>query len=432
MADTTSPAGGADTLASPQPAHVQPESTEARQTIILAEPLNDTSVRPFSYRASDDDLADLKRRIAATRWPSRELVDDATQGVQLATIQKLADYWLNQHDWRKVEARINSYPNFITAIDGVDIHFIHVKSKHPNAPPIVITHGWPGSIIENLKIIEPLTDPTAHGGSAEDAFDVVIPSIPGYGFSGKPGELGWDPRRIARAWISLMTRLGYDRFFASGGDWGAPITEEIALQAPSQVLGIQTNLAFAMPPDVAKSAVAGAPPPSGLSDREKRAYDQLVYFFTKGLGYAVEMGNRPQTMYGLEDSPIGLAAWIIDHDIDSYRLITRVFVEGAKEGLSRDDICDNITLYWLTRTGVSSSRIYWENKLSFYVPLGQTVPVVVSSFPDEIYAVPRSWAERAYSNLAFFGDHSKGGHFAAWEQPQAVVEDLRNGFRSLR
>jgi len=427
MAETTPPAGGADTVAP-----TNRTGTEAvKPAFILAE-TGDTSIRPFSFRASDDDLADLKRRIAATRWPGPELVDDASQGVQLATIQKLADYWLNQHDWRKVEARIFSYPNFITNIDGVDIHFIHVKSKHPDARPIIITHGWPGSIIENLKIIDPLTDPTAHGGKAEDAFDVVIPSIPGFGFSGKPAELGWNPQRIALAWITLMGRLGYARFFASGGDWGAPITEEIALQAPKQVLGIQTNLAFAMPPDVAKGAVAGAPPPSGLSDREKRAYDRLVYFFTKGLGYALEMGNRPQTMYGLEDSPVGLAAWIIDHDIDSYKLITRVFVEGAEEGLSRDDICDNITLYWLTTTGVSSSRIYWENKLPFYVPLGQTVPVVVSSFPDEIYAVPRSWAEQAYSNLAYFGDHPKGGHFAAWEQPQAIVDDLRNGFRSLR
>lgn len=431
MAETTSPTGGADTLAPTQPSPTQKEQSGPKQTFVLGGAL-DAAIRPFSYRASDEDLADLKRRIASTRWPGRELVNDATQGVQLATIQKLADYWLNQHDWRKVEARINSYPNYMTNIDGVDVHFIHVKSKHQNARPIVITHGWPGSIIENLKIIDPLTDPTAHGGTASDAFDVVIPSVPGFGFSDKPTELGWNPQRIARAWITLMNRLGYERFFASGGDWGAPITEEIALQAPGQVIGIQTNLAFAMPPDVAKGAVTGAAPPPGLSDRERRAYDQLVYFFTKGLGYALEMGNRPQTMYGLEDSPAGLAAWIIDHDIDSYKLITRVFVDGAEEGLSRDDICDNITLYWLMKTGVSSSRIYWENKLPFYVPLGQTVPVVVSSFPDEIYAVPRSWAEQAYSNLAYFGDHPKGGHFAAWEQPQAIVEDLRKGFALLR
>jgi pimeloyl-ACP methyl ester carboxylesterase len=430
MADTTSPDGGADTLERTQPIPSSTQEAPSKETITQAPP-GETSIREFSYHASDEELDDLKRRIAATRWPSRELVDDASQGVQLATIQKLADYWLKEHDWRKVEARINRYPNFITNIDGVDIHFIHVKSKHANARPLIITHGWPGSVIENLKIIEPLTDPTAHGGAEADAFDVVIPSMPGYGFSGKPTDLGWNPQRIARAWIALMERLGYEQFFASGGDWGAPITEEIALQAPDQVLGIQTNLAFAMPPDVAKAAVVGAPPPSGLSDDERRAYDQLVYFFTKGLGYALEMGNRPQTLYGLDDSPVGLAAWIIDHDIDSYKMITRIF-DGVEEGLSRDDICDNITLYWLTRTGVSSSRLYWENKLPFYVPLGQTVPVVVSSFPTEIYAVPRSWAERAYSNLVYFGDHPKGGHFAAWEQPAAIVEDLRNGFRPLR
>jgi pimeloyl-ACP methyl ester carboxylesterase len=428
MAETTSRSGGADTLAPTQPASRQ--EGRPKETIILAQSV-DEAIRPFTYRASDVELADLKRRIAATRWPTRELVNDATQGVQLATLRNLANYWLNEHDWRKVETRIFSYPNFITSVDGVDIHFIHVKSRHPDAKPIVITHGWPGSIIENLKIIAPLTDPTQHGGKAEDAFDVVIPSMPGYGFSGKPTELGWNPQRIARAWISLMSRLGYDRFFASGGDWGAPVTEEIALQAPTQVIGIQTNLAFAMPPDVAKGAAAGAPPPSDLSEREKTAYDQLVYFFTKGLGYAVEMGSRPQTMYGLDDSPVGLAAWIIDHDIDSYKMISRIF-EGAEEGLSRDDICDNITLYWLTRTGVSSSRLYWENKLPFFAPLGQTVPVVVSSFPTEIYAVPQTWAEQAYSNLAYFGDHPKGGHFAAWEQPQAIVDDLRKGFGSLR
>lgn len=429
MAETTSPSGDAGTLAPTQPEPTSAPAKQPKESFVLAE---DTAIRPFSFRATDEDLGDLKQRIRATRWPSRELVNDASQGVQLATIQKLADYWAKEHDWRKVEARIFSYPNFVTAIDGVDIHFIHVRSKHPNAKPIVITHGWPGSIIENLKLIDPLTDPTAHGGKAEDAFDVVIPSIPGYGFSGKPTELGWNPQRIARAWITLMGRLGYDRFFASGGDWGAPITEEIALQAPTQTLGIQTNLAFAMPSDIAMVAHAGAPPPEGLSDHERRAYEQLVYFFAKGLGYAVEMGNRPQTMYALDDSPVGLAAWIIDHDIDSYKLITRLFVDGAEEGLSRDDICDNITLYWLMKTGVSSSRIYWENKLAFFVPLGQSVPVVVSSFPDEIYGVPRSWAEQAYSNLAYFGDHSKGGHFAAWEQPAAIVDDLRNGFRALR
>jgi pimeloyl-ACP methyl ester carboxylesterase len=429
MAETTPPTGGADTLAPTQPAPTPTQETKPKETFVLAE---DTAIRPFSFRASDEDLADLKRRIRATRWPTRELVDDASQGVQLATIQKLADYWANQHDWRKVEARIFSYPNFVTKIDGVDIHFIHVKSKHPNALPIIVTHGWPGSIIEQMKIIDPLTDPTANGGSAEDAFDVVIPSLPGYGFSGTPTELGWNPQRIARAWVTLMERLGYDRFFASGGDWGTPVTEQIALQAPAQTIAIHTNMPFAMPADVASSAfVPGGPPPEGLSSDELQAFNQLQFFFSKGLAYAQEMGNRPQTMYGIEDSPVGLAAWIIDHDIDNLRLIGRVF-DGVEEGLTRDDICDNITLYWLTETGVSSSRLYWENKLAFFVPLGQTVPVAVSSFPEELYQVPRSWAERAYPNLVYYQRHPKGGHFAAWEQPQAYVEDLRNGFRSLR
>jgi len=435
MANTTPPSGGADTLA-PTPTHTTPAGPEPSDAPIIGaaakfEPVDDPSIKPFHYHATDAELADLKQRIAATRWPSKELVDDASQGVQLATIQKLADYWLNQHDWRKVEARINSYPNLITTIDGVDIHFIHVKSSHAGALPLIVTHGWPGSVIEQLKIIDPLTDPTAHGGSASDAFDVVIPSMPGYGFSGAPTELGWNPQRIARAWVTLMERLGYDRFFASGGDWGTPITEQIALQAPTQVIAIHTNMPFAMPSEIAKAAFAGGPSPAGLTDDERHAYGQLEYFFTKGLGYAQEMGGRPQTLYAIEDSPIGLAAWIIDHDIDSYNMIARVF-DGGSEGLTRDDVCDNITLYWLTRTGVSSSRLYWENKLPFFVPLGQTIPVSVSSFPEEIYQVPRSWAERAYAKLAYFQRHPKGGHFAAWEQPEALVSDLREGFRSLR
>lgn len=430
MTATTPPAGGGDTLA-PEPTTTTQTETPKRTFVLEERPQADTSIRPFSFRASDEDLADLKRRIAATRWPDRELVNDASQGVQLATMQKLADYWLNSHDWRKVEAKINSYPNFITNIDGTDIHFIHVKSKHPDAKPLVVTHGWPGSIIEQLKIIDPLTDPTSFGGSSGDAFDVVIPSLPGYGFSGKPTELGWDPQRIARAWITLMGRLGYDRFFASGGDWGTPVTEQIALQAPREVIAIHTNMPFAMPADVAKAAFAGGPPPEGLEADELRAFEQLKFFFGKGLAYAQEMGNRPQTLYAVDDSPIGLAAWIIDHDIDSYRLIARAF-DGVAEGLTRDDVLDNITLYWLTKTGVSSSRLYWENKLAFFVPLGQTVPVVISSFPEELYQVPKSWAEKAYSNLIYYQRHPKGGHFAAWEQPQAFVDDLRSGFRSLR
>jgi pimeloyl-ACP methyl ester carboxylesterase len=391
----------------------------------------DTAIRPFKFHASDEALADLRRRIAATKWPSQELVPDATQGVQLKTMQKLARYWQTDYDWRKFEARLNALPQFMTNIDGVDIHFIHVRSKHPNALPIIITHGWPGSIVEELKVIEPLTDPTAHGGSASDAFDVVIPSMPGYGFSGKPTATGWDPIRIARAWIVLMKRLGYTRFVASGGDWGTPITEQMALQAPSEVLGIHTNMPFAMPGEVAKALHSGGPPPSGLSADERHAYDQLDFFFKHGLAYAQEMGNRPQTLYGVEDSPIGLAAWILDHDARSYALIARVF-DGQTEGLTRDDVLDNITLYWLTNTGVSSARLYWENKLPFFVPLGVATPVAVSAFPDELYQAPRSWAERAYPKLIHYNRLPKGGHFAAWEQPQAFAEELRASFRSLR
>jgi pimeloyl-ACP methyl ester carboxylesterase len=393
--------------------------------------VEDTSIRPFSYRASDEELADLKRRIAAMRWPERETVDDDTQGVRLDTIQKLADYWLNQHDWRKVEARINSYPNFITSIDGVDIHFIHVKSKHPNALPLIVTHGWPGSIIEQLKIIEPLVDPTAHGGQAEDAFDVVIPSMPGYGFSGKPAKPGWGPEKIASSNTKLMKRLGYDRFVAQGGDWGALIVDFMGVQAPPELLGIASNMAGAIPPDVNALAAAGSPAPADLSDEERYSFDHVSFFFAKGLGYAIEMGNRPQTLYGLADSPVALAAWIIDHDIWTYRQITRVF-DGEQLGLTRDDIVDNITLYWLTNTGVSSARLYWENKSLFVTPKGVNIPVVVSSFPEEIFPIPRTWAEKAYPKLLYYNKHPEGAHFAAWEQPAALVDDLRNGFRSLR
>jgi pimeloyl-ACP methyl ester carboxylesterase len=429
MAETTSPAGDEDTLAPTQSAAPLP-TTEPKETIILA-PVGDTAIRPFSFHASDEELADLKRRIAVTRWPSKELVDDASQGVQLATIEKLADYWANQHDWRKVEAKINSYPNFTTNIDGLDIHFIHVKSKHPNALPLILTHGWPGSVIEQLKVIEPLTDPTAHGGSETDAFDVVIPSMPGYGFSAKPNAIGWGPERIARAWATLMARLGYTRYVAQGGDWGALIVDMLGVQAPPGLLGIHTNMAGAIPPEIDAAAFTGAPPPAGLDEEEQRSFDHVTFFYTKGLGYAQEMGNRPQTLYGIEDSPIGLAAWILDHDIWTYKQIARVF-DGAAEGLTRDDILDNITLYWLTKTGVSSARLYWENKLAFFAPKGVQVPVVVSVFPDEICPIPRKWAEKAYPKLIYYQRHPKGAHFAAWEQPQAIVDDLRAGFGSLR
>jgi pimeloyl-ACP methyl ester carboxylesterase len=391
----------------------------------------DQSIRPFHFHASDADLADLRRRIAATRWPSQELVPDATQGVQLKTMRELARYWQSDYDWRKVEARLDALPQFVTTIDGVDIHFIHVRSKNKHALPLIITHGWPGSIIEELKVIDPLTNPTAHGGSAADAFDVVIPSLPGHGFSGKPTTLGWDPVRIARAWTTLMKRLGYERFVASGGDWGDPVTEQMAVLSPSQVLGIHLNMPSAVPADIAAALQSGGSAPAGLSAEEKKAYDQLDFFYKTGVGYANEMRLRPQTLYALEDSPVGLAAWILDHDASSYALIARVF-DGQPEGLTRDDILDNITLYWLTKTAVSSSRLYWENKLAFFAPQGVTVPVAVSAFPDELYQAPRSWAEKAFPKLIHYNRLDKGGHFAAWEQPEAFVRELRSSFKTLR
>ena len=389
----------------------------------------DDTIQPFKFRASDDALADLKRRITATRWPSKELV--AMQGVQLATMQKLATYWAADYDWRKVESRLDALPQFVTNIEGVDIHFIHVRSKHPDALPLIITHGWPGSIIEQLKLVGPLTDPTAHGASASDAFDVVIPSMPGYGFSAAPTATGWGPERIARAWAELMNRLGYQRYVAQGGDWGALIVDFMGAQAPPGLLGIHTNMAGAVPPDIDAAAFTGAPPPPGLAADEMQAYEQLAFFYKHGLGYALEMGNRPQTLYGIEDSPIGLAAWILDHDIRSYELMTRVF-DGHNEGLSRDDVLDNITLYWLTKTAISSARLYWENKQPFFAPKQVAIPVAVSAFPDDICPAPRSWVERAYPKLILYNRHPKGGHFAAWEQPQAITADLRAGFRSLR
>jgi len=392
---------------------------------------DNTAIRPFDVGFPESELTELRRRVKMTKWPERELVPDVSQGVQLATMQSLADYWATQHDFRKCEARLQALPNFITEIDGLDIHFIHVRSKHQNALPVIITHGWPGSIIEQLKIIGPLTDPTAHGASAADAFDVVIPSLPGHGFSAKPTATGWDPQRIARAWAVLMTRLGYTHYVAQGGDWGNAVTEQMALQTPAGLVGIATNMPATIPDDIAKDLAAGGPAPGGLSPDERRAYDQLDFFYKHGVGYASEMANRPQTLYALADSPVGLAAWMLDHDAASEAMIARVFA-GGQEGLSRDDVLDNITLYWLTNTAVSSARLYWESKLAFFAPKGVPLPTAVSAYPDEIYTAPRSWTERAYPHLIYYNKLPKGGHFAAWEQPELFSQDLRTSMRSLR
>ncbi|MBG6063918.1 epoxide hydrolase family protein [Micromonospora ureilytica] len=397
-----------------------------------------TEIRQFSVDIPQADLDDMKRRIKATRWPDKETVDDQSQGVPLATIQAVARYWEKEYDWRKVEARMNSVPQFMTAIDGVDIHFIHVRSKHEDALPLIVTHGWPGSIIEQMKIIEPLTDPTAHGGSASDAFHLVIPSLPGHGFSGKPTEAGWNPQKIATAWTELMKRLGYNRFVAQGGDWGAVIVDQMGIQAPPELLGIHTNMPGAVPPEIdllfqgdttgANNAMGSLP--SGLSDDEMRATEEVNYVW-KHVAYALMMATRPQTLTGLADSPVGLASFLLDHDAKSLALIAQVF-DGAQAGLTRDDILDNISLYWLTNTAISASRLYAENKLSFFAAKGVKVPVAVSVFPDELYEAPQSWAEQAYSNLIYYNKLDVGGHFAAWEQPKIFSEELRTAFRSLR
>ncbi len=395
---------------------------------------DNTAIRQFRVDVPESELTELRRRIQATKFPERETVPDATQGVQLATVQALARYWAKDYDWRKCEARLNALPQFITEIDGLDIHFIHVRSKHDNALPLIVTHGWPGSIVEQLKIVDPLINPTAHGGSASDAFHVVIPSMPGYGYSGKPTTTGWGPAHIARAWTVLMKRLGYTKFVAQGGDWGAIITELMGAQAPPELLGIHTNMPNVIPLDIDKAAFSGAPAPAGLSAEEKPRYERLSVVYAKGIGYGFQMGLRPQTLYGIADSPVGLAAYFLDHDARSYELITRVF-NGQSEGLTRDDILDNVTITWLTNTGVSGGRLYWENwGASFFAVkgVGAAIPVAVSVFPDELYPAPRSWAERAYPTLVYYKKHDKGGHFAAWEQPQLLAEDVRAGFRSLR
>ncbi|HUI96299.1 MAG TPA: alpha/beta fold hydrolase [Xanthobacteraceae bacterium] len=401
-----------------------------RQTPAADDP---TAIRPFHIETPQEALVDLRKRIDATRFPERETVADASQGVQLATIQRLARYWATEYDWNKCEARLKALPNFITEIDGLDIHFIHVRSKHENALPLIVTHGWPGSVVEQLKIIDPLTDPTAHGASASDAFHLVIPSMPGYGYSGKPTAIGWDVARIARAWVVLMKRLGYTKFVAQGGDWGAVVVDQMGVQAAPELLGIHTNMPGIFPAEIDQAAASGAPAPSGLSTDEKIAYERLQFVYQKGIAYGYQMGLRPQTLYGIVDSPVGLAAYFLDHDARSYALISRVFA-GASAGLTRDDILDNITITWLTNTALSGARLYWENwgKLGYFNAKGVSIPVAVSVFPDELYPAPRSWTERAYPKLIHYNKLDRGGHFAAWEQPQLFSEEVRTGFRPLR
>jgi pimeloyl-ACP methyl ester carboxylesterase len=392
-----------------------------------------TEVRPFSVEIPATDIEDLRARIAATRFPEKETVADDTQGVQLAPMRALARYWGSEYDFGRVEARLNALPQFKTEIDGLDIHFIHVRSAHEHALPLIITHGWPGSVVEMLSAIPLLSDPTAHGGDAGDAFHLVVPSIPGYGFSDRPSSPGWDPDHIARAWVELMKRLGYNRFVAQGGDWGAIITDQMGVQAAPELAGIHTNMPGAVPDEIFKLVSSGAPAPDGLSDEEKYAYEKLLFLYTKGIGYATEMSLRPQTLFGIADSPIGLAAWMLDHDKQSYDDIVPAFVDERPVGnLTRDEVLDNITLTWLTNTGVSSGRLYWESKLGFFDVKGVTVPTAVSVFPRELYQAPRAWAEQAYPKLIYFNEAERGNHFAAWQEPELYAAEVRAGFRTLR
>jgi pimeloyl-ACP methyl ester carboxylesterase len=427
----------AQTMTAPTSPSVDTRTSVATSgTTKLRAKADSTAIRPFTFNIPEERLVEMKRRIAETQWPEKETVSDQSQGVPLATMRELARYWATDYDWRKVEAKLRTLPQFVTNIDGLDIHFIHVRSKEKNALPLIINHGWPGSIIEQLKLVEPLTNPTAYGASAADAFDVVIPSMPGYGFSEKPASTGWGPERMARAWAELMKRLGYTRYVAQGGDWGAFVVDQMGLQAPAGLLAIHTNMPATVPADIDKALLAGAPAPSGLSADERRAYDQLVRTF-KQVDYAKYMASRPQTLYGIADSPVGLAAWLLDHnDADAQpaaAVASALNRTSSTTGeLTRDEILDNITLYWLTNTAISASRLYWEYKGGFFNTKGVSIPVAVSVFPSEQYEAPRSWAERAYPKLIYYHHAEKGGHFAAWEQPQIFVTELRAAFKSLR
>lgn len=416
------------------------EESTGIATIGAAADGDKTAIRPLRIHVPEAQLVDLRRRIKATRWPDRETVTDDSQGVPLAMIQTFARHWVTDYDWRRIETKLNALPNFVTEIDGLDIHFIHVRSKHENAMPLIVTHGWPGSVIEQLKIIDPLTNPTAHGASASDAFHLVIPSLPGYGFSGKPTTTGWGPERTARAWVTLMKRLGYDRFAAQGGDLGGIVANVMAKQAPPELLGIHVNFPATVPADIAKSLQAGNPPPAGLSDDERHAYEQIASAAKSHKAYLQEQSTRPQTLYGLADSPVGLAGWLLDHgdgyDQPAAALTSAVYgypVKGESSGaLTRDDLLDNVTLYWLTNTGVSAARFYWESHFNFIAAADVSVPAAISVFPRENYQAPRSWTERAYHNLIYYNRVDKGGHFAAWEQPELFAQEVRAGLRPLR